>query len=348
MQARLGVGYPNQVAPPGSGLRLPSFSIVVETANLRTADPQRLIASLDSIANQVPSPSLARAAVVLDSGDAPPELLETLRARYPWSSIQRIPAGTDYGDQKAIAMSFATGEIVVFADSDCLYEPGWLASHLETFATRPDIDVLAGETAVAITGPSTLAMGLVYFFPRFSGETEAAPARGFYGNNVAFRCDVFRHCPFPSGLPIYRGQNVIYSRSLRAAGISIWRQPRARSLHSPPEGLWPALRRFFWSGRDTPRLARLGSPPPEAPFQGDFEPYHRTGGRVRKVIERVRAIFRQQPHMLLLLPIALPIALACVVAFFTGIAVERARPSTADVRLSAGSDREFTASGRHL
>jgi hypothetical protein len=318
----------------------------METANLRTADPQRLLASLQSIANQIPSPALARAVVLLDSGEAPPVLLEIVQSRYPWISLQHIPAGMDYGDQKSIAMSFAAGEIVVFADSDCLYEPDWLASYLQTFATRPDVGVLAGETAVAITGPFTLALGLIFFFPRFSYDTKIAPARGFYGNNVAFRREVFSRCPFPSGLPINRGQNVLYSRSLRSAGISIWRQPRARSLHSPPEGMGAALHRLFLTGRDTPRLARLGSPPPDAPFQGDFEPYHRTGGRVRKVIERLRAISRQQPRMLLLLPIALPVALACVLAFFVGIAVERARPSPLDVRLGDSSGRELTAPGR--
>src|SRR5687768_5573728 len=111
-----------------SNLPLPSFSIVIETANLRTADPARLLASLDSIASQVPSPATAREIVVLDSDDAPVALLETIRARYPWISTERIPAGTDYGDQKSLAASFASGEVLVFADSDCLYEPGWLAS----------------------------------------------------------------------------------------------------------------------------------------------------------------------------------------------------------------------------
>jgi hypothetical protein len=321
-----------------------SFSIVVETANLKTADPERLVAALDSIACQVPSPTLARGVVVLDSGEAPPALLERLRVRYPWISTRRIPAGTDYGDQKSMAASCVSGEVLVFADSDCLYEPQWLASILETFATRPEIVVVAGETAVAITGPFTLAMALVFFFPRFSYETEVAPARGFYGNNVAFRRDVFLRCPFPSGLPIFRGQNVVYSRSLHAAGIAIWRQPRARSVHSPPEGgAWSVLRRFFWTGRDTPRLTRLASPRPDAPYQGDYEPYDREGGRVRKVIERLRAISRQQPQMLLLLPVALPIALACVAAFFLGVAVERVKPSTVGIERDSESRHGLAA-----
>ena len=123
------------VGQSASKSQFPAFSIVVETANLATADHEGIIRSLDSIANQIPSPSLARAVVVLDSGEARAELLDTLQDRYEWISIQRIPAGMDYGDQKSVATTFASGEIVVFADSDCVYQPGWLASHLRTFAS---------------------------------------------------------------------------------------------------------------------------------------------------------------------------------------------------------------------
>ena len=311
----------------GSAPPVPSFSIVIETANLATADPRRLRASLDSIASQDPSPAQAREVILLDCGEAPRELLDNLQTRYPWLVVQRVSAGTDYGDQKALAVSQGSGEIVVFADSDCLYEPRWLAALLEAFAARSDVNVLAGETAVLIAGPFTLAMALVFFFPRFSYQADVAPARGFYGNNVAFRRDVFAVCPFPSGLPIYRGQNVIYSRILRRAGVPIWRQPHARSEHSPPEGVGSAILRFFLTGRDTPRLARLLPTEADAPFQGDYEPYGRQGGRIRKVLERLRAIGRQQPFSLLLLPLALPIAALCVASFFAGVAVERLRPA---------------------
>jgi glycosyltransferase involved in cell wall biosynthesis len=305
---------------------LPSFSIVIETANLATADSERLISSLDTIARQTLAPATAREVVVLDSGEAPPGMLEALRARYPWIQLQRIAEGTDYGDQKAMSLSFVTGEVVVFADSDCLYEPSWLASMLEAFANHPEREAVAGETTVAITGPFTLAMGVVFFFPRFSYDTAVQPARGFYGNNVAIRRDLLQRVVFPSGLSMFRGQNVIYSRVLLEHGVQIWRQPRARALHSPPEGLRIALLRFYWTGRDSPRLTQVGPQNPEAPFQGDYEPYHRTGGRARKVIERVRAIARQQPLLALVcLPVALPIAAACVASFFCGAAEERLR-----------------------
>jgi glycosyltransferase involved in cell wall biosynthesis len=307
--------------------QLPSFSIVIETANLGLAAIERLATSLDSIASQLPSPALAKEVVLLDDGGLPPELLQALCARHPWLSTRRIAPGVGYGDQKAISVYSVSADILILADCDCLYEPGWLASILETFAKHPEVQVVAGETTVAITGPFTLAMALVYFFPRFSYEASPTPARGFYCNNVAFRREVFSKCPFPDGLPVHRVQNAVYSQLLLEAGVPIWREPRACSFHAPPEDLWTALRRLFWTGRDSRKLEHLAAPPAAAPFQGDYEPYRREGGRVRKVVERVRDIYRQQPGMLLLLPLALPIASACVGAFFLGRLAERLQPS---------------------
>jgi len=318
-----------------------SFSIVVETANLATASHELLAESLDSLESQSVSPALATDVVILDSGEAAPDLLQQLKRRYPWLRVESIPEDTDYGDQKSMAASFVSGDILVFADSDCVYRPGWLHAMVKPFADRPDLQLLAGETAVLIQGPFTLAMALVFFFPRFSFQSEIAPARGFYGNNVAMRRSLLQQHPFPAGLPIYRGQNVVFSRMLWEAGVPLWRQPLAQSVHSPPENFLTAIRRFFWTGRDTPRLRVVGPQPSAVPFQGDYEPYSgQGGGRLTKLALRLRDIARQQPGMLILwLPFALPIALSCVAAFFCGVLTERCAPRVAAPAASPAHSR---------
>jgi hypothetical protein len=199
---------------------------------------------------------------------------------------------------------------------------------LETFAAEPGVGAVAGETTIAITGPFTLAAALFYFFPRFSGETAAAPARGFYLNNVAFRREVVQAHPIPFGLPVRGGQNVLYSRILDTAGVRIARQPRACALHAPPEDPWMAIRILFWTGRDTMRFDRLA--PPRDPWVGDYEPYGPPRGRVGKVLLRLRDVARQQPAMLAWLPVAAPILALVFGAFFAGRLVERlARCGTA-------------------
>lgn len=311
-----------------------SFSIVVETSNLRLAHVHRLRRALASIAEQEPSPSDAEQVVLLEDGGLPPELLADLRATYPWLTTKRIPAGLGYGDQKALSTALSPSDIVVLADPDCVYEPGWLLAILEAFTVDPSAGAVAGETTLAVTGPFTLAAALFHFFPRFSMETELAPARGFYMNNVAFRRAVIRDHPIPLGLPVRGGQNVIYARLLDRAGVAIRRQPRARALHAPPESLGMAIRVLFWAGRDTSRFQRLA--PPCEPFSGDYEPYGAPRGRLGKVAGRLRSLARQEPARLAWLPVALPIVGLVWTSFFAGRLVERLSPGPAPVEDAQG------------
>lgn len=307
----------------------PSFSLIIETANLRLAHVDRLRDALASIAKQEPSPRDAEQVVLLEDGELPEDLLTDLRVTYPWLTTRRIPPGLGYGDQKAISTELAQSDIVVVADPDCIYEPGWLGAILDAFTADPSAGAVAGETTIDVTGPFTLAAALFYFFPRFSMETEVSPARGFYLNNVAFRRAVVREHPIPVGLPVQRGQNVIYSRILDEAGVAIRRQPRARAYHAPPEDLAMAIRVLFWTGRDTPRFDRLASP--REPFSGDYEPYGLPRGRLGKIVERLRTLARHEPAQLAWLPLALPIAALVWTSFFAGRLVERLAPAQAVV-----------------
>ena len=246
----------------------------------------------------------------------PTSVLDALRARFTWLDVRRVEPGLTYGDQKAVATRLSHTDILVYADSDCVYEPGWLAALLETFREEPEAGAVAGETTIAIRGPFTLATALFYFFPRFSAEDRAAPARGFYFNNVAFRRGAVRAHPVPFGLPLRRGQNVIYSRILAAGGVPMLRQPRARALHAPPEGLGMALWVLFSVGRDTARLDEIEAP--IDPFSGDYEPYGPPTGRMGKIIGRLRGIVKEEPRVLGWLPLALPVVALAFGAFALG------------------------------
>ena len=304
-------------------MTLPTFSILMETSNLRLAHVERLRAALASIAAQRPSPAEAEEVVLLEDGSLPGELLADVSRQHPWLRLQRVDTGLTYGDQKSISTATPRAEVIVVADPDCIYEPGWLSALLEAFASDPAVGAVAGETTIAIRGPFTLAAALFFFFPRFSGGTAPAPARGFYLNNVAFRRDVVARHPIPLGLPVRGGQNVLYARLLDSAGVPIARHPRARALHAPPEDLWMAMRIHFWTGRDTLRFDGLAVP--RDPFSGDYEPYGPPRGRIGKILLRLRDIARQQPAMLLWLPVAAPIAGTVFAAFFAGRVVERMR-----------------------
>lgn len=124
---------------------LPSFSIILETENLAQADLQGLLRSLACLNAQVPAPSTANEVWLIDSGDTPKGLLQQLCQQYPWLQCWSAPPGTEYYDAKMLGARQATGEVVVFYDSDCTYESHWLYQILCVFQ-RPGIEVVAGET----------------------------------------------------------------------------------------------------------------------------------------------------------------------------------------------------------
>lgn len=306
-----------------AGSNQPTFSILIETANLAEADPAALRTCLDSIAAQGISPAEAEQVVLLDSGELASPDLPSLRRDYPWLSVRRVGAD-GYGDVKAAAAEVGTGDVVVLCDADCRYEPGWLEHLLAPFAARQDVGIVAGETTTPVDGAFGLAMALAFVFPRASGETQLSPARWYWANNVAFRRTVLEEVPLPSGLPLYRGQTIPHGRLLRAAGHTIWRQPLARAIHVLPERS-ELLRRFFLKGHDAYTISQLLDDRSRRSFVGGMEPGPATLGRVRDALRRARSVLAEEPRRALLLPVALPVVLLVGVAYLAGAATARAR-----------------------
>jgi glycosyltransferase involved in cell wall biosynthesis len=227
----------------------PSFSIILETENLETSDIQGLVHAIAALADQTPSPDHANEVLLIDSGDTPIELLKQLQQTYPWLQIKHAPEGTEYYDSKMLGAQWATGEIIVYYDSDCIYDRHWLESLLISFE-NPEIQVVSGETTTNGVGIYGTAMALCYIFPQYSGRTNLFSVTQYFLNNVAFRRSFLLENPIPVGLPLYRGNCVIHARQLIEAGHIIWRQPQARSLHAPPNGLRHFVWRFLLIGHD--------------------------------------------------------------------------------------------------
>ncbi len=309
-------------------MTLPSFSIVLETENLANADLDGLANSLASLAEQDLSPAQAKEVILIDSGDAPPELLQQLCDRYPWVQVCTAPLGTGYYKAKMLGAELATGEVVVYFDSDCLYERDWLRQMLAPFADDERIQIVAGETQTRGRGPYGTAMALTYIFPRFSNQQQLAPTPQYYLNNVAFRRDFLLQHPMPTELPLYRGHCAIHASDLRHAGYTIWRQPRARAHHAPPANLSHFFWRFlaigydyYWQKRvmasDGRSRAQLDRRDPVAGFRGKLQTFWERAGRM----------FAQQPQHWLYLPLALPIVLASVLLIAGGYLLTVLRPN---------------------
>jgi hypothetical protein len=318
---------------PRTGTGLPSFSIVLETENLANADLDGLARCLATLADQDVSPAQANEVLLVDSGDVPAAQLGRLRAAYPWVDVFRSGEGLGYYEAKMEGVVKVTGEIVVFCDSDCAYRPSWLRAMLAPFARNADVQVVAGETSMAIDGPYSLAMALTYIFPPFSRDNRLRGASSYFCNNVAFRRDFLLRRPLPDGLPVYRGNCVVHARALRRSGETIWRQPRARATHAPPDGPRELFWRFLLLGDDALALARLSRSRPERPgrmvdrLREALSCLRIAAGKSASALLRAGPVLAEDPRRLAHVPAALPIAAASLLLFQAGLVAGYLKPT---------------------
>ena len=301
----------------------PSFSIILETENLANADLNGLVNSLASLVHQTLSPTEANEVMVIDSGDAPPELLQQLCDRYSWIAIHSAPPSTGYYKAKMLGAQLATGEVVVYADSDCVYEPHWLETILTTFSQDEQIQLVAGETTTRGTGAYGTAMALVYIFPQYSGRTELTQTHQYFLNNVAFRRSFLLAHPIPTELPLYRGNCVVHSETLRREGEIIWLNPNARATHAPPDGLSHFFWRFLLIGHDYYWQQQLVGQIKEGDRDATASGF---GEKLRIFRDRLSRLFRNNPRHALYLPFAIPIVLVAALLIYVGYWITRLKP----------------------
>lgn len=307
---------------------LPSFSIILETENLAQADLRGLLRSLACLDAQTPSPSSANDVLLIDSGDTPKGLLQQLCQHYPWLQVYQAPDGTGYYDAKMLGARRATGEVVVFYDSDCIYDANWLYQILSGFQ-RPGVQVVAGETRTRGMGPYGTAMAISYIFPQYSGETELRPASQYFLNNVAFRRDLLMSYPIPRDLPLYRGNCVIHARQLLEAGQMIWRQPLARAIHAPPNGPKHFFWRFLLIGHDYYWQQQLLQGSPQHRSVVNQEQAEPTEGWLAKLgifKDRMTKLVAADWRHAVFFPLALPVILLSALLIAAGYWVTALKP----------------------
>ena len=304
--------------------QLPSFSLILETENLANADLKGLSKSLETLANQDISPTCANEVLLIDSGDTPIHILEHLCEQYPWIKVHHAQLGTGYYKAKMLGAELVTGEIVVYFDSDCIYQPNWLRSILTAFSQREDIQVVAGETMTLSKGAYGTAMALTYIFPQHSRDKSLTPTAQYFLNNVAFRREFLLSNPIPTDLPLYRGNCVIHARNLQDSGYTIWKQSQARATHAPPNGLSHFFWRFLLIGHDYYWQNRLLAK--AAAETSDRNPMNSFKGKLEIFSDRVKKMWADNPRQFIYLPLAIPIVIAALALIFTGYFVTIVKP----------------------
>ena len=295
-------------------MTVPSYSLIIETANLSLADLDGLRETLDSLAVQTLPVQNACEVLLADSGDVPPDSLQQTLRTYPWVRPMGLAEGTGYEELKMAGANASSGELIVFADGDCLYERTWLEALLAPFSD-PSVSIVGGETAINSAGPYGLAVAIASSFPARARSDSPYRSDRYHLNNVAFRRRVLQDVPIPSRQPCYR-MSGLHAARLLARGYTILRQPSARAVHAAPNGLSHFVWRFLLMGFDgvvVPRLiAKESMPADRSRVQR-----RRTFGLIRfwaaQAISKVAGELRGKPWRSLELPLALPVFASAVV-----------------------------------
>ena len=306
----------------------PTFSILVETENLAAVEDSALDRCLRSLARQDLPPERANEVLVVDSEEAPAEVLDGLQERYPWVEVVGV-GDCDYYQAKLRGAERATGEVVVLCDSDCSYPPDWLGGLLEPFAAGNGIEIVTGETTTEASSAYGVAMALSYLFGRRSGAAGLQAHRSYDTNNAAILRDLLLRHPYPTGLPMYRGNHVIQARELQRDGHVIWRQPKSTAMHPLPDGASAFFWRFLLLGDEAFTIARYSRPPGNRsvrPVRDALLCTAIAGGRIKQMALRAPAVFSEDRRRLRMLPLAAPISAAATLLYWAGLIVSYLRP----------------------
>jgi glycosyltransferase involved in cell wall biosynthesis len=295
-------------------MSLPSFSVVIETANLSLSDLDGLRVTLESLSAQSLPIQTARDVLLMDSGDVPEEVLRQTLSGYPWVRVMHLPAGTGYEELKMAGAHAAAGDVVVFADGDCFYDRGWLEALLSPFS-ESSVSIVGGETSIDSAGPYGFANVIVSSFPARSSSPGLYTSDRYHLNNVAFRRSVLEHIPIPSRRPCYR-MSGLHAAALLAGGYTIRRQPAALTRHASPNGLHHFIWRFLLLGYDGVVVPRLIASEPRISNRVR-EQRRRTLNLLRfwtvQSMAKLVGELRRRPSRILSLPLALPVIAAAVI-----------------------------------
>ena len=253
--------------------RAPAASVVVEWYNqshARLQRPKRMLAALAAqgadLRRATPSGTLelifvhngderavAQLRGVLDEIVGPDEFAIKIVAAH----------GATYCKLKNVGAAAASGDIIIFLDSDVVPEPGWLAAFLRAFAD-PGVSAAVGNTYVDYGdgGVYSKAMALTWMFPLRDAHDGLSVSTWFYSNNVAFRRQTFLARPFPDTPGFIHLPAKLLVERLERDGIVLWHVGGARVSHPPPNGARHFIARAVAAGRTralSPGLPRAES-----------------------------------------------------------------------------------------
>jgi GT2 family glycosyltransferase len=220
----------------------PTFSIVIPSYN----SVETLEWCLEGIEEQ--SAERAPEVTVVESGD--PGYLEGVARRFPSVSFVVAPERLYSGQSRNVGARYASGEILVFLDSDCRPEPGWLEALLD--AHRRGYGVVCGalENGVpgSVVGTAEHLISHANCAPRMPPKTIAGTTAS--SGNLSIRRDIFEsHGGFAGTV---RAVDFALTQKLKASATEVLFWPKAVVAHvnnrDAQRFLSEQVQRGYWSG----------------------------------------------------------------------------------------------------
>jgi len=180
--------------------------------------------SLNSLLSQTFPIRQCEVMVIVDDS-LPMEDVEWIQRAFPEARMVRLAASTYYR-VKNLAITSASGDVLVFADSDVRYAPGWLEALLK--CVEAGSPLVVGNTLYE-PGPFSRTLNLCDWAGSMIGS---GPTEWLYANNLAMRRELFEGVEFRTdmGRGGEGGPHVV-RHMLKKRGILPWFCEAARGWH---------------------------------------------------------------------------------------------------------------------
>ena len=160
--------------------------------------------------------------------------------------------GMHYFELKNLGAKIATGDVVIFLDSDIVPEERWLDCLIDVFYKMDHANVLHSSYYIDPVDFVNKAFAINWFFPLRSESNALVEVDSFFANSVAFKRQFFLERTFPSlSDGRTRGACKMLSKQIRDEGFPIYKVNAAKVSHPAPSGLKNFFIRALAQGRDS-------------------------------------------------------------------------------------------------